>query len=254
MTKSGSIMLELYYEAAAKIYSTQDILDSYKVSPLSLFDNQLIEGPVLDVGCGPASMLLCFSSSGRDLYAVDNGESALTALRRRVDEVPDADLTKWHFMKSDVLHDQVPEGEFALISMINLLHFFSDAEREEILAKIHQRTRPGSMVCVTVNSDKHSANSAGNTNRYAQFKHFFTEEDLSHSFPNQDFQRYYYDYTHRKYSTKELDVMELWGRKIALASENPGNKEWVDAYATRFRKGKEANETVSSLTAIFIRR
>lgn len=248
-------MIELYYEALDELYTTKFLLES-QVSPLTLYNSEIIDGPMIDIGCGSASMLLDFAKSDRELFAIDTDLDALVRLEARVREIDQANIDNWKFLQLEFFGDQLPNHEFSIVNLSMLLHFFTIDKCSTLANQLLPITRTGSLVCVSVHSDRHSENKSDNANRFSYFKHYFSETDLDNLFPSEQFYRLYFDNTIRRLSGKELDVIELWGRKMILAGfpRRANDEIFLKEKAVEFRKMKKDSELVTTLNAIYVRK
>lgn len=248
-------MIELYQEAFHEIYTTEDLLEN-KFNPLSLFAPEIIDGPIIDIGCGHGSMLLDYAESERELFAIDVDNTALTKLEARVREISEAKIDNWKFLQLTFFKDQLPNREFSIINLSMLLHFFTIEECSALSEQLLPISKTGSLFCINVHSDKHKENSPENKNRFNYFKHYFSETDLNNLFPAEQFERLYFDNTLRRLSSKELDVMELYGRKMVLKGweGRSVSETFIKAKSVEFREMQKNRELVATLSAIYIRK
>lgn len=248
-------MQDLYQEAFNEIFSTEYLLAN-QLSPLTLFQDNIIDGPIIDIGCGSASMLLGFAKTDRELFAIDVDKTELERLEYRVGEIEDSKIENWHFLNLRLFGDQLPKHKFSIISLSNLLHFFSLDVCLSLSDQLIEISETGSLVCVSVHSDSHKENSSDNPNRFSYFKHYFSEDDLDRVFPSEHFETLYIDNTKRRLSTIELDVMELWGRKMVLMGfpQRARDEQFLKEKSIELRNIKQKSELVTSINAVFMRK
>src|SRR6478735_2818439 len=63
--------LQFYWELYSEYYSNEQIVHR-SFNPLRNYEEEFINGPILDIGCGQSNFLIEYSITNRDIYAVDN--------------------------------------------------------------------------------------------------------------------------------------------------------------------------------------
>lgn len=58
----------LYWETYNELY-TSELIVHKSFNPLRDYEDDFIEGPVLELGCGQSNFLIEYSVTGRDIYA-----------------------------------------------------------------------------------------------------------------------------------------------------------------------------------------
>jgi len=199
--------LELYWKLYYENYSTEYIINEYSI--LRSYENQIIDGPIADIGCGQSKVLLEFLKSNRDLYAIDLDELQLEYLKTRVKNFNPEKLKSCHFLNLDIQKERIPERNYALIVCSNLLHFFSLAESKEILKLLNKNTIKGTFIYVTVHSNKHHSNKPDKIGKTG-FKHFFSTDELNDLFLDIGYERIYLSDTVRESTSEETRFQNLW--------------------------------------------
>lgn len=208
--------MKLYWELVYEKVSTDEILRQLN-NPIREYETEMIDGAIIDIGCGQSPFLLDFSSTNRDLIAIDNEQMQLDFLKARVEKEKLATLTNWKFFNLNFPQDELPETQYSLMVFSNLLHFFTLEENIEIGQIVSNKTVKGSLVYVGVHSDKFHANNPNNPNNNDYFKHYFTISDLEKVFQSTDFERIYYAEIDKVDSLFEQKTTEEWLERLFKA-------------------------------------
>jgi SAM-dependent methyltransferase len=227
--------MQIYWEAFDEVFSTADILKN-DFNPVYQFDDQLVDGAIIDIGCGQTSPLIKYAGiPGRKLIGIDNEAFQLKKLRSRMTEMAGAASEEWALVSSDIQHDPLPDGKYAMVILYNILHFFSLKECAEILKKLNEHLIAGSLISICVHSTKYYKNDPANPHNNEYFKHYFTQEDLDLLFTPKNFERLYRADIERIYGKKDQEVSEIWGEKIITAMNIKDGRIKADIR----RQGKE---------------
>lgn len=182
-------------------------------NPIREYEDELIEGAIIDIGCGQSSFLLDFINTDREIIAIDSEQIQLDFLRNRVKSQKNAKLENWTFQRSNFPVDKLPEKEYSLIIFSNILHFFTLDECIEIGKIVTKMSKKGTMVYAGVHSHKFYANDPKDPKNNDYFKHYFSIEDLEKVFPENEFERIYYAEIEKSDPQKERDLTEKWIEK-----------------------------------------
>ena len=227
--------MQIYWEAFDEVFSTADILKN-DFNPVYQFDDQLVDGAIIDIGCGQTSPLIKYAGiPGRKLIGIDNEAFQLKKLRSRMTEMAGAASEEWALVSSDIQHDPLPDGKYAMVILYNILHFFSLKECAEILKKLNEHLIAGSLISICVHSTKYYRNDPTDPHNDEYFKHYFTQEDLDLLFTPKNFERLYRADIERIYGKKDQEVSEIWGEKIITAMNIKDGRIKADIR----RQGKE---------------
>ena len=205
MDHSMKIYCELYFDSFSNAKMIQQT-----ANPVREYEDELIEGPIIDIGCGQSSYLLEFINTDRDIYALDNEQIQLDLLKKRVIQENKAKLDKWHFKNINFPDDLLPDRRYSLIILANILHFFSIEECLEIGKKIVELTETGSMIYIVVHSQKYYLNDPKNPKNNAYFKHYFTTKDLEKIFPKNLFERVYSAEIEKMDTQRDKEITSRW--------------------------------------------
>lgn len=123
--------MKIYWELYYTNFPVDKILRQTH-NPIREYEVELIEGAIIDIGCGQSSFLLDFINTDREIIAIDSEQIQLDFLRDRVKSQKNAKLENWTFQCSNFPVDKLPEKEYSLIIFSNILHFFTLGECIEI--------------------------------------------------------------------------------------------------------------------------
>jgi len=107
----------------------------YKITCLERL--ALLEGPVLDYGCGIGTLTERLAREGREVYGYDVSRASLELAAPRA---PSARFV--HQV------DDVPKAHFRLAVLSGVLHHVAPGERARILRDVAGRLRPGGVIAV----------------------------------------------------------------------------------------------------------
>lgn len=232
--------MQLYWEVFGEVFSTDDILKN-DFNPVYRFDDQLVDGAIVDIGCGQTSPLIQYADlSDRRLIGIDNEAFQLEKLRSRMTEIAGAESEKWELIISDIQNRALPAGTYAMVILYNILHFFSLKECRELMEKLYGHLITGSLISVCVHSTQYYMNDPANPHNNEYFKHYFTQEDLDQLFPSKNFERVYSADVERIYGKKDHEVYKMWGEKIIAAMNIKDGRVKADIRRQGKEKLKEA--------------
>jgi SAM-dependent methyltransferase len=106
---------------------------------VELSDAGLVNGQVLDVGCGTGEHALLAASRGLAATGVDAAPTAIALARRKATE---RGLTA-RFVVADALALAELDERFDTVLDCGLFHVFDDDQRQRYVASLHAATRPG---------------------------------------------------------------------------------------------------------------
>ncbi len=201
--------MKLYWELVFEKQSTRELLRQLN-NPVREYEQELIDGSILDIGCGQSPFLFDFMSTNRELIAIDNEQFQLDFLKKRVEKEKLATIDNWTFLNQNFPQDGLPETQYSLIILANLLHFFTLDECIEIGKLLSMKSTQGSIVYVAVHSDKSYTNNPKDPNNNDYFKHYFRISDLDSVFPTAEFERLYYAEIDKVDPKNERDLSEEW--------------------------------------------
>lgn len=239
----------LFWETYSEFNTTEDIVNS-SFNPIQSYEEELIEGPMIDIGCGQTSLFIKYSSTGRELFAIDNEQYQREKLKERISEYSGDTDGKVHFLNLSVPDDHLPKAIFSLVIVSNLLHFFDISDCEKILKQIKERTTSGSLIYVEVHSDNTLANKPENPENNSYFKHYFNQEDLDTLFDEASFERVYAAHIHSDLTKKSKGVLSKWLDK-SLPSQGLKDAKLIAAIKDKYFRD---NKTSSNLNCIYRRK
>jgi SAM-dependent methyltransferase len=208
-----SIELKVYNELYRKFYSTSELVRK-SFNPLREYDDEFIEGPVLDLGCGQSNFAIEYAGQGREIYAVDNDATQLSMLQERIVEYSPENLANLRLCNVTVLRDQIPGDSFALVNIANLLHFFSLQQCALIIDQLADKTRSGALIQLVVHSERYYLNNPDDPDNHDYFKHYFAEKDVEGLFPDTLFEKVFLAHIQKRRSKLETAIIEQWLDKV----------------------------------------
>lgn len=244
MTEDMRLFWETYNE-----HYTNELIIHESFNPIRSFEKELIDGPILDIGCGQSNFLIEYSVSGRELFAIDNEDYQLKTLSQRINDYAGDRKGKVNFLNMSLPKDELPNEIFSLVIMSNFLQFFPIEECEIIINNLIERTKEGSLIYVLVHSDKHPYNKSEDEKTNTYFKHFFSEDDLNQIFKDSHFERLYLSDSQFTIPKFDMEIRKIWCEKILdyrNITDQTKRKNFIDANL------KE--KCVASLTSIYRRK
>lgn len=206
--------LRIYWKLYNEIFSNELMIHKSH-NLLRNFEEEFIEGPILELGCGQSNFLVEFSKTGKEIFAVDNEEFQLNLLKKRIESYAGKDTVKLHLLNITIPEKEIPQEIFSLVIASDFLHFFSINECKNIISQIISRTQKGSLVYVRVHSQSHSYRKSSDPEIHEYFKHFFTESDLTELFDEKYFESMIFSNTVQNIRSKFTREMEIkWIEKL----------------------------------------
>lgn len=78
--------MKVYWQVVFEKQSNTEILRQLS-NPIRQYESDMIDGAIIDIGCGQSPFLLDFLNSNRELIAIENEQIQLDYLRKRVEIV-----------------------------------------------------------------------------------------------------------------------------------------------------------------------
>lgn len=206
------IQMRLYWDTYFETFTTDDLIRVLQ-NPLRDYENEFVNGAIVDIGCGQTTFLFDYINTNRKLIGIDNEQFQLDHLRNRLDALP-IRSSKIELLNLTLLDDILPSETYAVVFLANILHFFSLAQCHEILTQLKLNLVSGSFIYLWVHSDKYYRNEPSNPENNDYFKHYFTLADLDNMFIPSGFERVLFSETERFFSKKEMQTQEKWLEKI----------------------------------------
>lgn len=200
--------LVLYWRLYFEKFSTQKIIESNCL--LKDYKYDLIDGPIIDIGCGQSKELLSFLDSERKIFAVDSEKMQLDYLKKRVLEKNSSRISNWKFLNLEIGVDEIPKEKYALITCSNLLHFFTVTECISLINSWSKNISSGTLFYIKVHSEKHPLNNPSDPENNYYFKHFFSKEDLTSIFSPDKFETLYFSDTQETQTAEENAFINFW--------------------------------------------
>lgn len=235
--------MKIYWELYFNNFPVDKILRQTN-NPIREYEDELIEGAIMDIGCGQSSFLLDFAHSDREIIAIDNEQLQLDYLMERVKSYKSANIENWSFNLLNFPNDKLPNKEYSLIIFSNILHFFSLIECIEIGKIVNAICQKGTLIYAGVHSHKFYANNPKDPNNNDYFKHYFTIEDLEKVFPKENFERIYYAEIEKTDPEVEAELTEKWLDK-SLEADGITDPRHIEFIKKDYMKNKNQSDIVT---------
>jgi SAM-dependent methyltransferase len=206
------IQMRLYWEAYSETFTTDDLIRVLH-NHLRDYENEFVDGAIVDVGCGQSTFLFDYISTDKKLIGIDNDQYQLDLLKNRLDALPSINANI-ELLNLTLLNDTLPSEIYSVVFLANILHFFNLAQCQEIITQLKLNLVSGSFIYVWAHSDKYYRNDPSNPENNEYFKYYFTLADLDSLFIPSGFERLLFLETERLFSKKEMQAQEKWLEKI----------------------------------------
>ncbi len=190
-------------------YTTQELIGQTAKLPIHQFNQYIPRGKVLEVGYQIGALVLFYASQGRQVHALDKELYYERKLRERLEKESYRDMVS--FSLASLPDGKLPEEEFAIISICNVLHFFDFGTAQLIIDRLSQILMPGGWI---ITKNHHKDHLYSNNPRIlgptGNYKHFFSEKDIERLFPTQVFTEKYIKVEDHVHDEKERMVAEYY--------------------------------------------
>jgi len=201
--------MKMYWDLYFENYSNEELIrENY--NPLRDFESELIEGTIIDIGCGQSAFILDFLCLEKNLIGVDSELFQLEYLKKRIEKYSSEKLKSCQFINATFPQENLPDIDYSAIILSNLLHFFDLETNIEIGKILANKAKSGTIIYIQVHSHKHYANKPEDPDNNIYFKHFFNESDLKLIFNNILFDRIYFADIESIDSKKSVTFLEKW--------------------------------------------
>jgi hypothetical protein len=181
----------------------QDLLDMASLFELRTYEKDIPAGPVLDIGVGLGCDTLYYAEKKRQVVALDKETYFLERIQKISGNNPNI-VT----VKSKLPKGPLPQNQYALIVLSNILHFFSLEDGKKLCKRISPLLQRKGYLMLRVHSSKHPyADCTHKKNKH--FNHFFSEKEVTSLFPEKKFETIYFSDCRRKFSNAEIEIMGL---------------------------------------------
>lgn len=236
--------IQLYWEAFSEVYSVEEMVWT-SANPLREYESDFIDGPIVDIGCGQSHFLIEFSRGTRKLYGLDNDAYQLQKLHEHITAYAGAPRCAVELVPFRLLQDRLPDEQFAVVVLSNILHFFDLVGCRQVVQQISDRTAAGSLVYLKVHSVAYHGNDPADPDNNAYFKHFFTQQDVDALFEPQ-YERIYAANLTCRITKKDQLVRTKWLEKVIAYLRITDEKAQAD-----FWRANTACDEQSDLVCIY---
>jgi len=227
--------MRLASETTFELFDT-DLFLRHSYTPLRDFEDEMIEGPMLDIGCGQTTILLDYVTSNRKLFALDNDEFQLTLLKQRIEQLKQ-EKGNWEFLNLNFPNDPIPKNNYSAIILSNILHFFSLEECIKIEGIIDSISVANTLIYVSVHSSRYYANNPEDPENNEYFKHYFELKDFDSIFPSKKYTRIYQAEIEKASTRLGLKIIDKWLDKV-FAMEGIKNPRVIAQNKKEYLKNK----------------
>ena len=234
--------MKIYSEIVFNNFSTKTFL-RHLHNPIREYESEIIDGAIIDFGCGQTSLLLDYANYNRDLFAVDNEQCQLDMLKQRVNGLGN-NLANWNYINSDFFKQNFPDKIFSIMFFSNILHFFTLKECEEVIGKIMNHSAKGTLIYISVHSNKFYANNPNDPGNNDYFKHYFSSNDLIDLFKPEYFEIIYSAEIEKVDSITELQLTDMWLEK-SYEYYGITDRQIIENGKKRYLKNKKQSDIVS---------
>jgi SAM-dependent methyltransferase len=235
--------MKIYWQLFFENFSNSMLIRQLN-NPIREYENELVDGAIIDIGCGQSPFLLDFASTPKEIIAIDNEQFQLDYLKKRIENEDLAKLENWNFLLYNFPNDGLPDKKYSLMILSNILHFYSLNDCIEIGQLIAQKSSIGTLVYVGVHSDKFYANNPKDPNNNEYFKHYFTINDLEKVFPNHSFERVYYSEIDKVDPKIEHDLTCKWLDK-SLEADGTTDPKIIEIIKKNYLKNKNQSDIIT---------
>ncbi|GGH59703.1 SAM-dependent methyltransferase [Filimonas zeae] len=235
--------MKLYWDTYFEHYNTHALV---RKSPnyLREYEDDLAEGQIMELGCGQSNYCIEYCQSGRTVFAIDNDQEQLAMLQERITKLSPENINNLKLLNATILQDPLPDEIFSVVIISNLLHFFSIDDCKKIIEQIVPRTKSGSIILVSVHSDKHYANNPNDPHNNNYFKHYFTENDLTTLFDEKIFEMTFLADIQKKLPKIEIEIIDKWLDKV-LNQMKVIDKKLRQVYKNGYLNDKQESDRVA---------
>ncbi len=200
--------LRMYWELYNEL-CPNELMIHKSHNPLRNFEEEFIEGPMLELGCGQSSFLVEYSKTGKEIFAIDNEDLQLNLLKKRIESYAGKQAGKLHLLNITIPKKEIPKEIFSIVIMSDFLHFFSMDDCIKINKQIVSRTQKGSLIYIKVHSKSHAYFKSSDPGMHQYYKHFFSEADLPKLFDDKYFERIMFSETMQSVRSKFSREIEV---------------------------------------------
>ena len=100
--------MKVYWELYFKNFSNEKIVEQ-TMNPIRGYEDELIDGAIIDIGCGQSPFLLDFAWMDREIIAVDNEQIQLDFLKQRAQKLEDCNIHDWSFCSLEYPTEDIPD-------------------------------------------------------------------------------------------------------------------------------------------------
>lgn len=207
MSEEQKLFWKIYEEFCSTKYileNTENIIDEYLTKT---------NRNIIDIGCGQSSYILDFHNKKKhNLFACDNDEYQINALKRRIKEINSDN--KIEYSTNSFPNDDFKGIIFDTVILNNILHFFDIGQIHFFIKSVEKQIQKNSLILINVHSKTHK-----NFGDYSYFKYYFDKKKLETLFGYNNYDWVILKTIDRKLTNFETEIQKEWIKRYC---ENNG--------------------------------
>lgn len=169
-----------YFIDCGNVYDNQELINIYKSLATKYLD-QITPKNVLEIGYELGSSLAYYASNGFKVTGFDIEAFNKVQFVKRFCKEPY--FENICLKTGNLAVDTLPIGKFGLICVENVFHFFTLKEAQKIAKKVSKQVALNGFIAISNHHTTHRYNDGDEK----EYKHFYSENDLSNLFPAEKF-------------------------------------------------------------------
>ena len=135
-------------QAAARVARASRLLEAHALAALDRVPGARNARRILDVGCGEGSLLVALLGRYRDALGLGVEREAAVAERARRRLAEGQVHRRAEIWVGDVLRQELPAGDWDLALLNQVLHYCTEAERDQLFARLQPRLAHGGVLAI----------------------------------------------------------------------------------------------------------
>lgn len=237
---------DVYLKLYQKWFPTKRLLEGFDDMLDYYLPNE--EGLILDIGCGISPYILNQISKNRKFFALDQDQSQLNHLKKRIESIDTTYLDKVEFINDNFPSVKLNGYKFDGIIISNILHFLEFNDCECFINSLSSYTRKGTIILIVVHSWKHRYNNPNNVHRYDQINHYFRKEDFRKLFKKKDYNQLFFQERIGFVNSYQILFMKEFIKKSLEENYENVSEEKIEQIQKKYIRD---NEMLSQYTFVY---
>jgi cyclopropane fatty-acyl-phospholipid synthase-like methyltransferase len=183
--------------------SKADLYDMALLSEIRIYEDQIPDGEILDIGAGLGSEVIYFLEKKRKVTALDKEPIYLNKLMERTSNCKN--LICYH---ATLPEGKLPEKRFSLIIMSNILHFLDFKGIKAVCSMLPSFLNKNGIILFRAHSKDHPYAVPGHP-KHSRIKYFFSEKEIKNLFNEKRYDILFFSNYHRRFSDFEIKLQGL---------------------------------------------